>query len=1062
MRKILFLGIMLMIWNSLVLQAGTEIKPEIMTIAEFFASSSNIKGGICVIIGREDADLAISISKQGRLLVHCLYEEKSLLDKARKSIRSYGIYGKVSADISRYDCFPYAENLINLLIVDNFPKVKKKEFSINEILRVLCPLGTAYLGDSGISSTASAEWIEELKASLRSSGIENLTVINKNGIWLKIVKPWPSDIDEWTHYLHGADGNPVARDRVFGPPKHYQWISEPHWLRDHDTDSSISALVSSGGRIFYFVDEAPISLAGNHPLPDKWFLAARDAFNGVLLWKVPIKRWGWREWKNSWFLPRPGDIPLNIHRRIVAIGEKVYVTLGYHAPVSQLDAKTGEVLQTYQGTENTCEILFHNGILILTVNRDGPLKLMAIDVNTGKILWETKETYAGTITDYIRWSEMHGGIEPPKLDSALSPATDGKVVCFMNSQEVVCLDFKNGMEQWHTKLSSEGKDLWVGTLIVYDKVVLYADPSKLMSLSKETGELLWSKPKHDLGHLWYQWKDVYVIGGLVWSWSSECGEEKLGQGKSIWPLYVNGYDPITGEIKKQVPLGNIYKAPHHHRCYRNKATEKYILTSRRGSEFVDLETGKHTVHNWVRGACHYGMMPANGLQYVPTHPCICYIDEKLNGFNALAPEIPLKYRRKNEESNFRLETGKAYDKVDGNEATQADWPVFRSDSMRTGSTKTTVSEKLKSIWNVMVGSKISAPIVVGDRLFVSLIDEHHIIALSRIDGNKLWEFAAGGRIDSPPAYYRGVLLFGSADGWVYCVRASDGELVWRFRAGPEDRRICAFGQLESCWPVHGSILVKNGVAYFSAGRTSHLDGGIYMYGLDALTGKLIYQTRLEGPDMDFDTFTDNFKPAMGALTDIFVGDKQYIYMFRLKFDYKLVKQSSGTGKLRTPSGFLDDTYFKRTPWTFEGGNWGQIIVNDESSSYSVRMLDVPKALDPENFFIPGKNGYILLAQNLSGKTKWSERIPIRVRTMVAADKLLFIAGPPDVVDPKDPLGSFEGRKGGLLWIISAESGKKLGEHNLDSPPVFNGAAAANGQLFISTEDWKIICFGEEK
>ena len=46
--------------------------------------------------------------------------------------------------------------------------------------------------------------------------------------------------------------------------------------------------------MFYIMDEAPISLPGDHALPDKWCLAARDAFNGVLLWKVPIERWGWR------------------------------------------------------------------------------------------------------------------------------------------------------------------------------------------------------------------------------------------------------------------------------------------------------------------------------------------------------------------------------------------------------------------------------------------------------------------------------------------------------------------------------------------------------------------------------------------------------------------------------------------------------------------------------------------------------------------------------------------------------------------------------------------------
>ena len=178
---------------------------------------------------------------------------------------------------------------------------------------------------------------------------KDVSVVEAGGTWLRFSKPWPPDIDEWTHYLHGADGNPVARDRVVGPPRHYQWTSGPKWLRSHETDSSISTLVTAGGRLFYIVDEAPISLAGDHDLPDKWSLAARDAFNGVFLWKVPIRRWGWREWKPSWFNTRPGDVPLNIQKRLVATRDKLYVTLGYHAPVSQLDARDNIEAELYWG-----------------------------------------------------------------------------------------------------------------------------------------------------------------------------------------------------------------------------------------------------------------------------------------------------------------------------------------------------------------------------------------------------------------------------------------------------------------------------------------------------------------------------------------------------------------------------------------------------------------------------------------------------------------------------------------------------------------------------------------
>ena len=57
-------------------------------------------------------------------------------------------------------------------------------------------------------------------------------------------------------------------------------------------------------------------------------------------------------------------------------------------------------------------------------------------------------------------------------------------------------------------------------------------------------------------------------------------------------------------------------------------------------------------------------------------------------------------------------------------------------------------------------------------------------ALNADDGSPLWCFTAGGRVDSPPTVHGGRVYFGSADGWMYCLRAEDGGLAWRFRVAP--------------------------------------------------------------------------------------------------------------------------------------------------------------------------------------------------------------------------------------------------------------------------------------
>jgi outer membrane protein assembly factor BamB len=401
--------------------------------------------------------------------------------------------------------------------------------------------------------------------------------------------------------------------------------------------------------------------------------------------------------------------------------------------------------------------------------------------------------------------------------------------------------------------------------------------------------------------------------------------------------------------------------------------------------------------------------------------------------------------------------------------------------MRTGAIETDVPDDPDLLWRVHVGSKVSPPIIAEGRVFVSLVDEHHVACLDARSGQAMWGFAAGARIDSPPTYHRGTVVFGSADGWVYCVRADDGQLVWRFCAAPNVRLIGAFGQLESAWPVHGSVLVEDDIAYFAAGRSSQLDGGIYLYGIEATTGKLVHQTKLSGPDYAVDQsgqrlvreqtgvagesaaeYEDNFQLPMGSLSDILTSDGTAIYMRWLAFDKEL-RAHKGGPLLRANYGFLEGSYFKRTPWTFAGNqNYARLIVHNKKCIYYVRQFDTLRGLDPTVFFTPGNKGYLLFARDVDGdRDKWAERVPVRVRAMVLAGDYLIVAGPPDVVDPKDPLGAFEGRKGGLMYVLDADSGKKLAERQLSAPPVFNGAAAASGRFYLAHEDGNVTCFGKQ-
>jgi hypothetical protein len=91
-----------------------------------------------------------------------------------------------------------------------------------------------------------------------------------------------------------------------------------------------------------------------------------------------------------------------------------------------------------------------------------------------------------------------------------------------------------------------------------------------------------------------------------------------------------GLDAHTGAVKKQFPP-DVKTYWFHHRCYPSKATDNYILTSRNGIEFIDYEKETWLPNHWVRGGCIYGIMPCNGMVYVPPQSCGCYLESKLCG-----------------------------------------------------------------------------------------------------------------------------------------------------------------------------------------------------------------------------------------------------------------------------------------------------------------------------------------------------------------------------------------------------------------------------------------------
>ena len=56
-------------------------------------------------------------------------------------------------------------------------------------------------------------------------------------------------------------------------------------------------------------------------------------------------------------------------------------------------------------------------------------------------------------------------------------------------------------------------------------------------------------------------------------------------------LYLIGIKGSVERMRDEVLEFDQFPSHHHHRCYRDKATSRYILGGRTGTEFIDLATG---------------------------------------------------------------------------------------------------------------------------------------------------------------------------------------------------------------------------------------------------------------------------------------------------------------------------------------------------------------------------------------------------------------------------------------------------------------------------------------
>jgi len=959
--------------------------------------------GVCVVLGLPTGgtEAVIDLAKTSELVLFFQSPDPGKVNSVREAAQSEGLLGsRIFAAVGPWSAVPLADNMASAALVNDAAKPHVEDA---ELLRVLHPEGKAIIGGR------------------------------------KIAKPHPAGVDSWSHLYHGADNNPLSADKLARWPYLTQFLGNPKFVPMPEVS------VAAGGRVFRAYGH--IAHLANQ---NKWLntLVCSNGYNGLILWKRPL---------NEGFM---------IHRStMIATPDILY--LGDDASCKRLDARTGKLLD---------EIVVPEGLA------DGPVwKWMALEGDVlyalvgGKEfspptqragverlghwpwgMWpghdykdpKTNFGYGRTLlsidvkTKKVIWSHR----EEEYLDSRGLCANDRHIFCYAPEKFLMAVDLKSGDVAWKTSdaklleaIGPNGRaQIWFTGYSTQSYVkcdaerIFFAGPQRvrLVVASSEDGKLLWQKER---GNFQIVLRDdgLYAAGPLRMA-DDRDRTVKLG------------YD---GRVLATLPQRRA--------CTRATGTLDSIFFRASGGT-VRIDTATNTAQHIapMRPPCQDGVIISDGHLYWGPWMCGCQLS--LYGHIGLAPAGGFDYRPGLDAVRFEPGDGDPTS-VQGLQVRPGDWPAYGGDNARSGATKTAVAENVQLKWAVKAarGAMPTAPIAAGGWVF--LADRAGTVRAYDGEGHEKWRAYTGASVYFPPALWEGRLFVGSADGRVYALEAATGRKLWNYRVGPAERRICVYGNLISTWPVAGGVVVEKGVMYAAAG-IAHYDG-THVIALDAVSGKPKWYNDTSGV---LSKTTHSGVSLQGGLR-IEDGELRFTgggVCETARFDLATGKCLNGPHD-HVHSGYHTAFY----PYYPEYGKYlsldhtladGTTLVYDityEGSRYG--KLALLSALKPGQSRPKKPVSRWGAAPRRGPKTdaKWTDKGDGRFASFIVGPELLVAAGELNV----------DGKMKPFLTAFRLKNGQRVWTKELPAMPVKGGTAIDHGgQVYVSTEDGRLMCFAPSK
>lgn len=714
---------------------------------------SGVSRGLAVIIGCESGTFCVDAAKTGTFYVYGITLDNNSLYNVRKKVLENGVQGLVSVDkFLRFNPLPFASDQVNLLVIDlDLPLLS--DVSQAEIDRVTAPYGASY--------------------------------VKKGGVWNLKKKPFPSYMDDWSHYDKNAQNTQISNDKTIKIANSFKWYNLSN-------DFSEFPRISSGKIVLKTYRANNLGGTGGT-------LHCLDAFNGIRLWQLP----------SVTGYARNSNVPL------ILVNNKVYYPLdGEGKPVSVIDANTGVVLYKLDKGGNftaNCDFPLGGG----TGDYSTEMNMM-MAISGGKII----QTVNGNIyclnesDGSLNWTKSLG--TKVSIFPTIDTINNRVFVCggnwvgsgrdfHSNVTTVQCFDLINGNHLWTQNnygASNLSQVIWnENKLILYNHRTNTSDPvgtGFIGRLNPSNGVVMWSKTlpfgTNSVSRFFvHKDKGYQVYMHALRVYNLETGAE----------LPLSSYATFPPGNLEHMPL------PDFAACSAPVIINDWFYN---GGGYIDPSKWYCYLSMPGRTFCGYHNIPAHGSLFTLGNGCKCW--KMWRGYSAFNSDTLGPSLQK------QLDTGSI-----------ASFTQIYPEA--TFMATNTIYKDARTKFVHPFYERKADTLVSGENRYISVNNEHRIDAYA--GQNLAWSFHASGRIFSKPILVGDNLYFGATDGYIYCLSKSTGNQKWRYHVAPRQRIATAFSQVESAYPVFG-VTHFNGLIYGSAGRMSEIDRGIYVCGLNPSTG----------------------------------------------------------------------------------------------------------------------------------------------------------------------------------------------------------------------------------